>query len=182
MPDPSLSVPSGGWPTWAWAATVAGLAAVLYVLTAARDIVVGDTGDLVTAALTLGVAHAPGYPLLTMLGHVLSWLPVGPLPFRVNLIAVLSGAGAVGVTFVTTSRLGAPRPAAIVGALLFASTPLFWRWSLAAEAFPLNNLLVSIVIYGLVCWQASPDEPRFLAISALAAGLALSNHLTIILR
>src|SRR5215467_11468657 len=74
------------------AATVAVLAGVLYVLTAARDIVVGDTPDFVAAALTLGVAHAPGYPLLTMIGHVLSWLPVGPEPFRVNLVAVLSDA------------------------------------------------------------------------------------------
>ena len=61
-----------------YAVVAAALAGVLYTLTAARDIVVGDTAELAAAALTLGVAHAPGYPLLTIIGHAFSWLPVGP--------------------------------------------------------------------------------------------------------
>ena len=164
-----------------YAAAVAGLAAVLYLLTAARDIVVGDTGDFVAAALTLGVAHAPGYPLLTMIGHALSWLPVGPLPFRVNLIAVLGHAGTVGVTCLTMMRLSRNRAASVAAAALLATVPLFWRWSLAAEAFPLNNLLVSVVIYCLVRWHEQPDRPRFLVAAAFVSGLALSNHMTIVL-
>lgn len=175
----------GGKPTGAFeyglAGVVALLAAVLYVLTAARDIVVGDTGDFVAAALTLGVAHAPGYPLLTMFGHALSWLPVGPEPFRVNLIAVLSHAGAVGVTCLTMMRLSRNRAASAVTALLLATVPLFWRWSLAAEAFPLNNLFASIVIYCLVRWQEAPERTQFLIAAAFVCGLALSNHMTIVL-
>jgi len=163
------------------AAAVAVMAATLYVLTAARDIVVGDTADLVTAALTLGVAHAPGYPLLTMLGHAFSWLPVGPAAFRVNLVACACDAAAVGVTFVTATRLTTDRIAACVAALLLATSPLFWRWSLADEAFPLNNLLASVALYGLVRWQEQPDRSTFLVVAALATGLGLSNHLTIVL-
>ena len=163
------------------AAAVALVAAVLYALTAARDIVVGDTGDFVAAALTLGVAHAPGYPLLTMLGHALSWLPIGPDPFRVNLIAVLSHAGAVGATCLTMMRLSRNRVASAVAALLLATVPLFWRWSLAAEAFPLNNLLVSIVIYCLVRWHEQAERTSFLVAAAFVSGLALSNHMTIVL-
>jgi len=52
---------------------------VLYFLTAARDIVVGDSPELIMAAVTLGVAHAPGYPLFTMLGHLFSLLPFGSI-------------------------------------------------------------------------------------------------------
>jgi hypothetical protein len=160
---------------------VAVLAGILYVLTAARDIVVGDTPDFVAAALTLGVAHAPGYPLLTMIGHVLSWLPVGPAPFRVNLIAVLSDAAAIGVIFLTMTRLTTDRVAAGVAALLVATVPLVWRWSLEAEAFPLNNLLAAIVIYTLVRWEEQPARTAWLVAGAFAAGLALSNHMTIVL-
>jgi hypothetical protein len=163
------------------AATVAVLAGVLYILTAARDIVVGDTPDFVAAALTLGVAHAPGYPLLTMIGHVLSWLPVGPAPFRVNLIAVLSDAAAIGVICLTMTRLTSNRVAAGVAALLVVTVPLVWRWSLEAEAFPLNNLLASIVIYALVRWEEQPARTTWLVASAFVAGLALSNHMTIVL-
>ena len=48
--------------------------------------VVGDTSELITAAITLGVVHAPGYPLFTVLGHLFSVVPVGPLPFRAPLL------------------------------------------------------------------------------------------------
>ena len=163
------------------AAAVAVLAGALYTLTAARDIVVGDTPDFVTAALTLGVAHAPGYPLLTMIGHVLSWLPVGPAPFRVNLVAVLSDASAIGVICLTMTRLTSNRVAAGVAALLVATVPLVWRWSLEAEAFPLNSLLASIVIYALCRWEEQPAQTAWLVAGAFVAGLALSNHMTIVL-
>lgn len=154
---------------------------MLYVLTAARDIVVGDTGDFVAAALTLGVAHAPGYPLMTMIGHALSWLPVGPAPFRVNLIAVISHSAMAGVTCLTMMRLTRHRAASAVSAVLLATVPLVWRWSLAAEAFPVNDLLVSIVIYCLVRWDEQPERPQFLVAAAFVCGLALSNHMTIVL-
>ncbi|HXA09372.1 MAG TPA: hypothetical protein VNW28_05280, partial [Chthoniobacterales bacterium] len=41
---------------------IVGATALLYFLTAARDVVVGDTPELITAAVTLGIAHPPGYP------------------------------------------------------------------------------------------------------------------------
>jgi hypothetical protein len=181
-PTPALPPPPPVRPaSYLAAAAVALAAAILYTLTAARDIVVGDTGDFIAAALMLGVAHAPGYPLLTMIGHALSWLPIGPDPFRVNVIAVLSHAGAVGVTCLTMMRLTRNRVASALAALLLATVPLIWRWSLAAEAFPLNNLFVSIVIYCLVRWQEAPERTAFLVAAAFACGLALSNHMTIVL-
>src|SRR5437773_9061788 len=64
------------------------LAFILYFLTAARDIVVGDSPELTMAAVTLGVAHPPGYPSFTMLGHLFSLLPLGPIPFRINLLQI----------------------------------------------------------------------------------------------
>lgn len=152
----------------------------MYLATTARDVVVGDTGDFLTTAATLGVAHPPGYPLLVMLGHLFSLLPVGPLPFRINLVAAISDAVAVGLVFAVARRLGAARGAAIVGAVALAFNPLFWEWSLAIEAFPLNNCLAALLIYFLVRWEAEPERTRFLAGAALCGGLGAANHLTII--
>src|SRR5437764_6298231 len=90
---------------WTIAAAIVLLAGALYFLTAARDIVVGDTAELITAAVTLGVAHPPGYPLFTMLGHLFSLLSFGSIPFRVNLLAVVCGALTVGVVYFTAFRL-----------------------------------------------------------------------------
>jgi hypothetical protein len=160
---------------------VVGLTALLYVLTAARDIVVGDTPELITAAVTLGVAHPPGYPLFTMLGHLFSLLPVGPIPFRVNLLPVVCDALTVGIVYLTALRLSGCRLAAAAGALLLAVTPLFWRWSLVSEVFPLNNLLASLLIYFLVAWHERPERTGVLVAAFFVSGLGLTNHQTIVL-
>ena len=162
-------------------AAVVGLAFLLYFLTAARDIVVGDTPELITAAVTLGVVHPPGYPFFTMLGHLFSLLPVGPIPFRVNLLAVTCDALTVGVVYATALRLSRSCLAAAGAALLLAVSPIFWRWSLVSEVFPLNNLFVSLLVYLLVRWHEQPERASFLVAAAFVGGLALTNHQTIVL-
>lgn len=163
------------------ATIVAAVAGFLYLLTAARDIVVGDSPELITAAVTLGVAHPPGYPLFAMLGHLFSLFPVGPIPFRVNLLSVVCNALTAGVVFLTALRLSGSRIAAVLAALVLAFNPTFWRWSLAAEVLPLNNLLASLVIYFLMIWQGRPEQRWPLLLAAFTTGLAFSNHHTIIL-
>src|SRR5262250_219753 len=91
--------------TWLGAILVVGAATILYFLTAARDIVVGDSPELITAAVTLGVAHAPGYPLFTMLGHLFSLLPFGSVPSRVNLLSVTCDALTIGFVYFSAFRL-----------------------------------------------------------------------------
>ena len=167
--------------TWAGAIFVVSVAAVLYFLTAARDIVVGDSPELITAAVTLGVAHAPGYPLFTMLGHLFSLLPLGSLPSRVNLLSVTCDALTIGVVYFSAFRLTKSRFAAAVAALVLAVNPTFWEWSLAAEVFPLNNLLAAVLILLLVTWHEHPERTGFLVAAFFVAGLALTNHQTIAL-
>jgi Protein of unknown function (DUF2723) len=154
---------------------------VLYFLTAARDIVVGDTPELAAAAITLGVPHPPGYPLLVLVGHVFSWLPFGSIPFRVNLTAVVASAATVGLVYLTARRVVGEWLWAALAAVLLVVNPLFWEWSLAFEAFPLNNLLAAGLIYLVVAWHERPDRGMLLAGAALLAGLGLANHQSIVL-
>src|SRR5437763_4133102 len=155
-------------------------AGTLYFFTAARDIVVGDTPELVTAAVTLGVAHPPGYPLFTMLGHLFSVLPFGSIPFRVNLLSALCDSIAVGIVYLSAARLVRSRTAAAVAALALAANPTFWEWSLAAEVFPLTNLLAAILVLLLVLWHEPPARTAFLIAAFFVAGLALTNHQTLL--
>lgn len=162
-------------------ATGIGLATcVLYALTAARDIVLGDSAEFVTVAATLGVAHPSGYPLFSLLGHAMTWLPVGPIPFRVNLLSVIAGAGTAVFVFLTALRLTRDRLAAAVAALLLAVHPLIWEWSLVAEVFSLNAFLTSAEIYALIRWDARPDQTRWFVIAAGTGALATANHHTIV--
>jgi 4-amino-4-deoxy-L-arabinose transferase-like glycosyltransferase len=183
LPQPALSATRTGFnaSTLTIAAVVTVVAGLLYFFTVARDIVVGDTPELITAAATLGVPHPPGYPLFTMLGHLFSVMPVGSTPFRVNLLAVACDALTVGVTFLTALRLSRSRLAAAAAALMLAVVPNFWTWSLAAEVFPLNNLLASVLICLLVTWHEEPQRRGVLIAAFFVAGLALTNHHTVVL-
>ena len=163
------------------AALVTIAAGVLYFLTAARDIVVGDTPELITAATTLGIAHPPGYPLFTMLGHLFSLLPFGSIPFRVNLLSVVCDSLTVGVVYLIAVPLTGSRIAAAIAALILAVNPIFWEWSLAAEVFPLNNLLAAVLVLLFVSWHEQPERTGLLIAAFFVAGLASSNHQTIVL-
>ncbi|MDE3102000.1 MAG: DUF2723 domain-containing protein [Chloroflexota bacterium] len=153
----------------------------LYVATAARDIVFGDTPELTAVAVTLGVAHPPGYPIFTMLGWLFSHLPVGPVPFRVTLLSVVSNAATVGVIYVTTFRFTRSIPAAAVAAVALATEPAFWAWSLVTEVFPLNDLLSATMLLFVALWHEHPERKWLLVAGGLAGGLGMANHQTIAL-
>ena|SRR5258708_6961368 len=53
---------------------------------------VNDSPETVTACLTLGIPHPPGYPFHTLLGHFFSVLPLSHFPFRINLFSAVLGA------------------------------------------------------------------------------------------
>ncbi len=58
-----------------------------YVKTLAPTVSFFDSGELIAAAYTLGVAHPPGYPLYVLLGWLFSRLPVGNVAWRLNLMS-----------------------------------------------------------------------------------------------
>jgi 4-amino-4-deoxy-L-arabinose transferase-like glycosyltransferase len=180
--SPAPSTVSGrDWKTISLGSAVSLVALILYLLTAARDVITGDTPDFLIAAKTLGVAHPPGYPLLSMLGHVFSWLPVGSTAFRIGLLAVVCSTATVALVFATVWRLTSLRAPAAAAGLALAFTPVFWRWSLQIETFPLNNVLVALVVYLLVRWHQDPVQRKFLLGAAFAFGLGLTNQQTIVL-
>ena len=83
----------------------AAVALVLYLVTLAPTVATGDSGELAAVAATLGLAHPPGYPTFTLLGHLFTWLPFGDPAYRVNLLSAVLDMVAVGVAAFGTARL-----------------------------------------------------------------------------
>lgn len=162
-------------------ATVTLAVLVLYARTAARDIVLGDSPELTGAAIALGVAHPPGYPVWTMLGHLFTLMPLGPLPFRVALLSAIAGAACTGVVFAIARRASGSVWAAAASALALALSPSVWTWSIVPEVFALNDLLAGLVILFVWCWHEAPERGWLLAAAALAGGLGMANQQTIVL-
>ena len=64
----------------------------IYLLTLAPTVTLVDSGELIVAARTLGVAHPPGFPLYILLAHLASLAPLGSVAMRVNAASALFGA------------------------------------------------------------------------------------------
>jgi hypothetical protein len=62
-----------------------------------------DGAELVTASVTLGVPHPPGYPTYVLLGKLFSLLPIGPIAYRFNLFSAVCTAAAASVVTATAA-------------------------------------------------------------------------------
>lgn len=159
------------------AASLAAL--VLYVRTLAPTVTAEDSGELITAAYTLGIAHPPGYPLWCILGKVFTWIPLGTVAWRVNLLSAVLGAAAVGVLALIAHRFTRSFWASFAGALIFATSRDFWGQAVIAEVYTLNVLLFLILLL-FVLYFEDTRKTRWLYLAATVLGLALTNHSTIL--
>src|SRR5262245_44102481 len=124
-------------------------ALLVYLVTLHRSVPAGDSGELMTAARILGVAHPPGYPLYTLIAHAFgASVPWVPYPVRLNALAALFHAATVGVVAVALSTLGIRGAATITAALALAFAGPFWKYALVAEVYSLNSLLAALLLLG----------------------------------
>ncbi len=175
------------------ASVLAGLIAlVAYATTLHPSLPTGDSGELISAAYVLGIAHPPGYPLYTLLGYVVTHLPFASPALELNVLSAVLDAAAVGVVSVliyrlvtTGDRASSPRwwpgpVSAAVGALLLAFSTVFWSYSVVSEVFALNNLFAAVLLLLALEWSRRPDR-RLLWLLSLVFGVALTNQQTIVL-
>ncbi len=62
---------------------------VLYFLTAAPSLGWRDAPEFAVTTHTLGIAHPAGFPTYSLLTKVLAFIPLGSIPFRLNLFSAL---------------------------------------------------------------------------------------------
>lgn len=181
----------------AWGACLAVIALAVYAVTMSPTVGFIDSGELVTVAATLGIAHPTGYPLFSMLGWVAVHLPIGPEEVvRLNVMAALCTAGAVFFFFLAARRLvllAARRmpggrnadellvlSAAAGGTCLLAFSETFWSQAVAVEVYSLHLVLLGAII--LLLFRAREEQvPALWYAAAFLLGLSFTNHMTTIL-
>jgi hypothetical protein len=162
-------------------ATAVAIPLAVYAATLQRAVPAGDSGELIAAAKTLGVAHPPGYPLYTMLGHLwIALVPFGSAATRMNLLSAVCTAGAAMLLADAVRRLTRSPAAGLVAALLLAFSAPLWKYALVAEVFALNALLAASLLWLFVRWQESPRSAVAFGIGLLCT-LLLSHHHTLVL-
>lgn len=68
------------------------LTLALYLYTLAPTVTLVDSGELILAARTLGVAHPPGFPLYVLIAHLFSLLPLGNIAVRLHVASAIFAA------------------------------------------------------------------------------------------
>ncbi len=162
--------------TLAEACSLAAVCGVVYGLGACPSIYVGDSGELVAAAYTLGVPHPSGYPLYVLLGKLWTLcLPFGSVAQRMSWFSVVAAAGAVGALYYLARRLELGRAAAALAALVLAFGPSFWSQANIQRVYSLNALFVVASLAALCSWRREGGRGRLWLVFFLA-GLGASNH------
>ncbi len=155
-----------------------------------------DGGDFISAARAFGVPHPTGYPTYTLLLRVFGdVVAIGDHAFRANLLSALLGASTVPLIYLAALRLLAMLPArevgesrsmrasAVIAALAFATSRLFWSQSTITEVYTLNALFGAVLLVltlGVVRdLSQGKSAIRGRVLMTLLLGLGLGNHTTL---
>lgn len=153
---------------------------LLYLHNLTRDVYSGDIGDLVTAAFVGGVPHPPGYPLFTLLGFILSHLPI-PLPVvsRVALISVFSSLAGLIIYYKFAIRVTKSVFLSLLSSSILAFSYLFWLHAEIPEVFAFNNFFALVLFY-LAYLFYQKRNIRYYYMFSFFLGLSLTHHQTIL--
>ncbi len=156
-------------------ALVLGLTLWVYWHTLSPTINSFDSAELITGAYTLGIVHAPGYPLYLLLAHLAARLPWGSIAYNVNLMSAVFGSLAAVVVFYASWRLSRALWASVLAALLLAFSRMYWGEAVVAEVYTLNALLIGGVILAAVLFYENPGGKTLIAV-AITFGVSLVHH------
>ncbi len=151
----------------------------VYLLTLAPEVTFWDCGELSAAAWSLGIPHPPGYPLFCIIGKFFTFLPLGSVVYRLNVMSAFFAAGTVYVLFLTLKRVLRGVPFAqwlsAAAALSFAFYSYFWGVSVVAAVRTLSIFLLALTAWFLLVFEES-QELKWLYLSAFSLGFSLVSH------
>ena len=163
-----------------YAALTGLLAFLVYLRTLAPTVMWYDMGEFTTTSYVLGIAHNTGYPLYILLGKLFTFLPVGDVAYRVNLMSAVFAALTISAVFVIIHDLTKSSLAALFGSLTLAFSSTLWSTATWAESYPLNAFFTAMITLLLLRWRESGRMWQLHAASLLF-GLAMANHRLILL-
>jgi hypothetical protein len=162
-------------------AFLVGVAALaLYVRTLAPSLLWGDSAEFQTLSYTLGMTHPSGYMTQIMLGKLFTYIPIGNIAYRVNLLSAFFGALTVAETYLIVRLLGGLKIAALSASILLALMEGFWWRALVAESYaPAAGMLATVWLLVLL-WR-NTGKWAYLFLAGMAGGLSLGIHSTVVM-
>jgi tetratricopeptide (TPR) repeat protein len=181
------------------AALAFGVPLLVYIRTLTPTVPFWDSGEYIATSYILGLPHPPGNPVYTMLGRVLSLIPVESVAWRVNFMSALASAGCAFFTFLFTSRAlarmfgGRPATAAqwiacavggLAAAFFTAFSNSFWDSAVEAEVYSLSSFIIAFVIWLSFRWWdriGTPGNDKLLVLIGYVLAVSTGIHLGTVL-
>ncbi len=125
---------------------------VLYALTLSPTISLqGDSGELATAVLNLGIPHPPGYPTYILLAKFFTtFFSAHHFTFALNFFSMVASLFSGVLLFLILAKLTKMNFLAFIMTLFFATSLEFWFHSEIIEVYTLNIFFILLVIYLLL--------------------------------
>ncbi len=170
---------------------------IVYGLTVEPTVSYWDAGEYILTSSKLQVGHPPGAPLFQMLGAFFSMFASEPSQIGMMLNMMSAFASAFTILFIfwtvtlllkkivlkgqewTQSKAMAVLGSALVGSLAFAFTDSFWFNAVETEVYAMATLIMAILFYLGLRWEADMDMPRgnkWLVLIAFVIGLSFGVH------
>jgi len=134
-----------------------------------------DSGEMASAAWTLGVAHQPGYPLYIISAKLFSLIPLGNPAWRLNLFSALAGLSGV-LVFWRLAAVSFSPLAAFFAALFLGFNFTLRTVSSVPEMYALNFFFAALLLA-----SASLRGSRAIMLSAFLLGLGMANRMDLLL-
>ncbi|MDZ4804450.1 MAG: DUF2723 domain-containing protein [Candidatus Eisenbacteria bacterium] len=148
-----------------------------------------DSGEYIATSYILGVPHPPGTPLYVLIGRLFTFLPLGSIAVRVNLLSAFSAAAAVLFTYLITVRIGRRNwPDAgwlayvggVMAAFFMAFGTTFWDNAIEAEVYASASAIMCFCVWlGLLWWehQDEAQNDRIIWLILYVLFLAIGIHM-----
>jgi hypothetical protein len=148
-----------------------------YVATLAPEWMDSDSAEFYTQAVKLGYAHPTGYPVYLFLAKAATCLPIGQIPYRVNLLSAIAGAAATGLMYLFGRLLTLRRWPPMAGAVALAVSPTFWSQAIIAKVYTSGIVFMLAVLACLELWRQG-GRLRWLFLAGCLGGVSLGVHVT----
>lgn len=146
----------------------------LYALTAVTTVGNHDSAELALRAWQLGATHAPGAPLHTLTGFLITRFVDSPAA-ATTLLSGVSTAVTVALLTRLLLDIGVHRWLATVGALAFGTSFVIWGNAVVTELYGLSVMLAAAAIWRGWRWRAAGYRGFPVSMAVLLA-LSLGAH------
>ena len=174
------------------------VSAIVYLLTIEPTTSFWDCGEFIASSYKLEIGHPPGNPVFQLIARFFTMFG-GPeqAAMLVNAMSALCSALTIMFLFWTITHLGrrileksgrelaldsaiAILGSGLVGALIYTFSDTFWFSAVEAEVYAMSSLFTAAVLWAMLKWEETADEPhsnRWIILIAFLMGLSIGVHL-----